>query len=118
MAWDREKERKAAKNMGIAGSIFVVIFGIGWCLIALSMGAGFMLIFGIPFVGFAAYRLGVMLKLSKEEAAGTAPKKEVDPWDRPQDPPASQAGGDFCPYCGFRLQSGFEFCPKCGRRLP
>lgn len=116
MAWDREKERKAAKNMGIAVSIFALVFSIFWCLFALSMGAGFMLIFGIPFVGLTAYRLGVMLKLSREKETGVAPKKEVDPWDQPQN--ASQADGDFCPYCGFRLQSGFEFCPKCGRRLP
>ena len=118
MAWDREKERKAAKSMGIASSVFAVIFGIIWCLLALSMGAGFMLIFGIPFVGFALYRLGVMLKLSGEDTSGTTPKKETDPWDRPQTSAAGPAGGDFCPYCGFQLQSGFEFCPKCGRRLP
>ena len=57
MDWDREKERKAGKAWHLGASVVALIFGIFWCLAALSMGAGFMLIFGIPFVGLLAYRL-------------------------------------------------------------
>ena len=31
MRWDREKERKAAKNYNIGMNVFAVIFSIFWC---------------------------------------------------------------------------------------
>ncbi len=110
MHWDREKERKAAQKMGVAGSIFGIVFAVFWCIMAASMGAWFMLLFGIPFLGLLGYRLIVILRLTQDESR---PHREADPWDRP----APRASGENCPYCGFRLESGFEFCPKCGRRL-
>lgn len=116
MAWDREKEKKAGKAMTIGSSIFGTVFAVFWCIMAASMGAWFMLIFGIPFVGMMLYRLYVCIQYSKEEKPG---QKEADPWDRPT-PPASRpgSGASFCPYCGGDAQEGFAFCPKCGRRLP
>jgi len=114
MAWDREKEKKAGKAMTLGSCIFGLVFSIFWCLIAVSMGAGFMLIFGIPFVGMMAYRLYVLLQLSKEDPKQET-QKEVDPWERPaqQDRPA---GNRFCPYCGGALEENFVYCPKCGRK--
>ena len=81
---------------------------------AAAMGAWFMLIFGIPFVGMMAYRLYVMLKLSKDEPK-QLPKSEVDPWDRPQELERSTGNG-YCPYCGGAVQENFAYCPKCGRK--
>ena len=114
MAWDRDKERKAGKAMTLGSCIFGLIFAIFWCLMALAMGARFMLIFGIPFVGMMIYRLYVILQLSKEEPK-QEPKKEVDPWDRPaqQERPT---GNGYCPYCGSPVQESFDYCPKCGRK--
>ena len=114
MAWDREKEKKAGKAMTLGSCIFGLIFAIFWCLMALAMGAGFMLIFGIPFVGMMIYRLYVILQLSKEEPK-QAPKKEVDPWDRPVQQ-TQPAGSGYCPYCGSPVQESFDYCPKCGRK--
>ena len=114
MAWDRDKERKAGKAMTLGGCIFGLVFSIFWCVMALSMGAGFMLIFGIPFVGMMAYRLYVMAQLSKEEPK-EQPRTEVDPWDRPAQQPSS-AVSRFCPYCGEAVQESFTYCPKCGRK--
>ncbi len=123
MKFDRDKERKAGAAYSIAMNVFVMIFGIFWCIMAASMGAGFMLIFGIPFVGMAAYRLVMCVKLAKNEQE----KKSTDPWDRPagqqsyQNQPPHQnpaSGSGYCPYCGASTSAGFQFCPTCGRKLP
>ncbi len=117
MAWDREKERKAGKNLTIAGCIYGLLFSIVWCILAAAMGAWFMLIFGIPFACLMGYRLVMCLKLAK----GEKEHPPADPWDRPsgqQSHPSTQdSGSGYCPYCGSAVQTDFEFCPKCGRRL-
>ena len=117
MAWDREKEKKAGKAMTIGSSIFGTVFAVFWCIMAAAMGAWFMLIFGIPFVGMMVYRLYVCIQLTKEEKPS---KKEAEPWERPAPPTTytqPRTGGNFCPYCGAPTQEDFEFCSRCGRRL-
>lgn len=123
MAWDRDKERKAGKAMTMGSCVFGLIFSIFWCVAAASMGAWFMLIFGIPFVGMMIYRLYVISQYAKEDEKKPLPK-EADPWERPisqsvpQQENTARGEGKFCPYCGGGIQDGFEFCPKCGRRQP
>ena len=113
MAWDREKERKAGKAMSLGNCIYGLIFSIAWCVIAVSIGAGFMLIFGIPFVGMMIYRLYIISQYAKEDKP-----KEVDPWDQPvrESSTSPVSGSGFCPYCGNAIQPDFEYCPKCGRK--
>lgn len=123
MAWDHDKERKAAKNMSIASCVFGIVFLIVWCCLAASMGAGIMLLFGIPALGMMVYRLYLCIQLSKEDTAQPQ-QKESDPWERPviTDAPGQKSpgkdGSKFCPYCGGGIQEGFAFCPSCGRRQP
>lgn len=112
MSWDRDKERKAGKAWHMGMSVVALIFGIFWCLAALSMGAGVMLIFGIPFVGLLGYRL-VMVAKHGEEKPKEPPRQEVDPWERQE---SANANG-FCPYCGSSVEESFAYCPKCGRKL-
>ena len=112
MSWDREKERKAGKTWHMGVSVVALIIGIFWCLAALSMGAGFMLAFGIPIVGLMAYRL-VMVAKHGEDKPKQPPRQEADPWDRQERPVAD----GFCPYCGSSVEETFEYCPKCGRKL-
>ena len=116
MAWDRDKEKKAGKAMTLGSSIFGLVFSIFWCIAAASMGAYFMLIFGIPFVGMMGYRLYILSQYTKEERKDI-PAKETDPWDRPA-PQQPTNGVIFCPYCGDSIKKNFAFCPKCGRRQP
>ena len=92
MSWDREKERKAGKTWHMGVSLVALIFGIFWCLAALSMGAGFMLVFGIPIVGLMAYRL-VMVAKHGEDKPKQPPRQEADPWDRQERPVVD----GFCP---------------------
>ena len=117
MSWDREKEKKAGKAMTIGSCVFGLVFSIFWCIAAASMGAGFMLFFGIPFAGMMAYRLYVCIQLTKKD------DKPAEPWDRPETPapnqePVPSSGSKFCPYCGSSVEEAFEFCPHCGRRQP
>ena len=112
MEWNRDKERKAGKAMSIGGNIYAVVFIVIWCVIAVAMGAWFMLIFGLPMLGLAIFRLVVMVQKSKQ--------KPQDPWEQAEHPwtmPPRSENGKFCPYCGKELQDGFTFCPQCGRRL-
>jgi hypothetical protein len=113
MAWDREKDRKAGKVMGIAGSIYGIVFMVIWCGIAAGMGAVIMLIPGLLMLGFMIFRLVALVRKSKAE------KEPKEPWDipareRPSAAPFRQNG--FCPYCGEKMEDSFVFCPKCGRR--
>lgn len=115
MAWDREKERKAGKAMSIGSSIFGVVFIIIWCVLAASMGAWVMLLFGVPMLGMMVYRLYICVQYTKADDG----KNQSDPWDQPAAPEPSQrtsGSGNSCLYCGFALQDGFAFCPKCGRK--
>lgn len=123
---DREKERKAARNYSIGVNVFVLIFGVIWTVIAVSMFPP-MGLFGIGFVGLAAYRLVMSIKLNKKDG------KEKEPWDRTgtaygaprrdfstgseSSGSTRETAGSFCPYCGRELEESFRFCPKCGRRL-
>ena len=117
MNWDREKEKKAGKAYHLGFSVFGLVFAVFWCIAAASMGAGFMLIFGIPFVGLMAFRL-VMISKHGESKSKSQVGKETDPWDRPQQPTQTGEGENgFCPYCGSSVEERFVYCPKCGRKL-
>ena len=117
MDWDRNKERKAGKAMSIGGSIYAIVFMVIWCAIAAASGAWFMLIFGLPMLGFVIFRLVVLIKKSRQ--------KPEDPWEQAERPRQSgsyttftdHAGDSFCPFCGAEIKGSFTFCPKCGRRL-
>lgn len=130
MNWNRDRERKAARAMGIGISIFAIVFAVVWCILAVSIGAGFMLLFGIPFVAILIFWLVNLLRMTKKDPR---PTQESDPWDttwsamkeefqdaarqQPRDPDARKRSQKFCHHCSFWLQDGFEFCPKCGRRI-
>ena len=120
MSWNRDRERKAGKAMTIGTCVYGVIFSILWCAAAAWMGAGFMLIFGIPFAGLMLFRLVVLVRKAGEE------KQEREPWERADRageyttyaPPSSGTEENgFCPYCGGETKTGYAFCPKCVRRL-
>ena len=115
MAWDREKERKAAKTYHIGVMVFALIFVAIWCVAAVAMGAWFMVLFALPMVGILVFRMGMALKQDQKT-------KSSEPWEQPDrqptwEQPRQREDSKFCPYCGAPRQEDFEFCPKCGRRL-
>ena len=117
MSWDREKERKAAKNYNIGMNVFAVGFSIFWCCAVAASGAWPMLLFGLGFLALTIYRLVVSIKMTKQKS------KETEPWEQPDIPQSTYETGStsrrdgFCPYCGRTLEEDFSFCPGCGRRL-
>ena len=119
MAWDREKERKVAGGYRIGVNVFGLIFSIFWCIMAASMGAWFMLVFGIPFVGMMGFHLAMSIKMMNAEKV-----KEKEPWEGGQSytsysytPNRAATQGGYCPYCGAAVEDSFVYCPKCGRKL-
>ena len=117
MNWDREQEKKAGKAFHLGFSVFGIVFAVVWCIAAVSMGAGFMLIFGLPFVALMVFRLVVIRKHSGGSSKSKTTQYE-DPWECPQ-PTAqgSEQKNGYCPYCGSSVEESFSYCPKCGRSL-
>ena len=113
---DREQERKAGRAYHTGVVIFILLFGIFWTVAVIRMGAWFMAIFGLFFVGIAVFRLCLIRKFTGEK------KKEREPWEHDQHKTYTAAesidsGCRHCPYCGEPVEQRFQFCPVCGRRL-
>lgn len=110
--------------------IFVALFGVFWTVGAVSMGAGFMGIFGIIFIAIAIVNAIYNFK----NATGknrystfdiTEDGEEPDPWNErfgekreAAYKPDINTDSKYCPYCGTAVGKDFEFCNNCGKRLP
>ncbi|MDE6839760.1 MAG: zinc ribbon domain-containing protein [Oscillospiraceae bacterium] len=139
------KPGRGPSGLKFMNSVFSIVFGVIWTLIATLMAFGTMASggFGIitllfPFFGVAFIINGIVhAKYHYKNAAGrdrysafdiTEDGEESDPgqrwvkggepWDQPEGPQPSGGEAGFCPYCGAKLQGDFHFCPKCGRELP
>lgn len=121
------KPGRGPSRMGMVGSIFAAIFGVFWCIMAASIGAGVMVPFGLIFIGLAVYSA----IYNYRNATGKNRYSLFDIVDagEEEDPLNEQiarhvntgtpdTGIAFCPYCGFSINSDFEYCPKCGKKLP
>lgn len=128
------KPGRGPSMMGGFGSVFSVIFGIFWTVLAASMTRGTGLIgiifplFGVLFIiigGFnAIYHFKNASGKNRYSAFDiTDEDEEPDPlngrFGSASAPPDSRsAETHFCPYCGAPVQNAFAFCRKCGRELP
>lgn len=121
------KPGRGPSRLGVAGGIFAMLFGIFWCIMAVSIGAGFMIPFGILFIGFAGYST----LYNYHNATSKDRFSVVDIVDEDEEPdplneifmeegiqPETAAAAGYCPYCGTGVGEEFEFCPKCGKKLP
>ena len=114
---------------GIA-SAASALFGVFWTIIAGSMGAWFMIPFGLIFVG-----LGVANAIYDfKNATGENRYSSFDIVDGAEEPdPLNERFGAplqannpentilpsvFCPYCGAPAEGDFRFCNRCGKELP
>jgi len=126
------KPGRGPSKMGMVGGIFAALFGIFWCILALSMGAWFMVPFGLIFIGVAIYN--VIYNYRNATSQNRYSIVDIVDEDEETDPlnekygkksTASKAAREengtsaaYCPYCGASVNLDFDFCPKCGRQLP
>ena len=87
----------------------MALFGVFWCILAFSMGAVFMVPFGIIFVvlaiGQAIYSYHNATSQDRYSIVDIVDEDEVNIEKK------------YCPYCGHRINSDYEYCPKCGKKL-
>lgn len=121
---------------GISG-IFVALFGVFWTIAAASMGAVFMVPFGLIFIGFAI--VGVVYNLKNATSKNRYSSFDITDGDEEPDPlnqrygqsydsydqnydaygrPEDSVDSEFCPYCGNPVEGDYRFCNKCGKELP
>ncbi len=119
-----KRGRGPSFNEGV-GSVVVAVFGVFWTMVAANIGAGFMVPFGLLFVGLAVYQAVYNFKNATSENRYSEfdiveDEEEVDPLnERFGKKVEYKVDGqtEYCPYCGTKVKVDFEFCPKCGRRL-
>lgn len=128
------KPGRGPSRMNAAGSIFAAIFGVFWCIIAGSMGASFMIPFGILFVGFAIYQavyhghnatsderysvFDIVDSDEEEDPLNVKHKPKENKEIEEENGTFSEIDVAYCPYCGRQVDGDFEYCPKCGKKLP
>lgn len=135
------KPGRGPSALGAAGSLASVIFGILWTVFTFSItrGTGAIgLIF--PLFGVIFIVLGIVNTVYHyKNATGKNRMSLIDITDGNEeiDPLNAQFGtqlsvnsekssystskrkfeGDFCPYCGAKVEGDFDFCPKCGKDI-
>lgn len=129
------KPGRGPSMMGGFGSVFGIVFGIFWTIMAANMTHGFGLVGVIfPLFGVLFIIIGVVNAVYNfKNATGknrysafdiTDDTEEPDPLNERFGGSAEQvqnmplSGDSFCPYCGAPVQSDFAFCRKCGKQLP
>lgn len=129
------KPGRGPSAMGAAVSIFAIIFGLFWTIMAycITQDAPFPLVGAIfPLFGILFVIIGIMQAIfhfknatSKERMSLfdiTHSREEADPLNRHFGTPnidlnETSDAGSFCPYCGERVKSSYQFCRKCGKNL-
>ena len=128
------KPGRGPSVLGGIGALAAAAFGVLWMAFAGSMGAPApFVLFGLVFVGMAVvsaiysfYNAAARNRMSALDVP--TPGEEPDPIARalghapPGDgPEARRPGrrvhGEFCPFCGGRVEAEFDYCPKCGKDI-
>lgn len=125
------KPGRGPSRMQMVSSIGAALFGVFWCIIAASIGAVFMIPFGLIFIGIAVYNAWYSYHNATAEDRFSVidivdEVEEVDPLNEKYGKKREEVSvmenngtsAEYCPYCGKELSSDFEFCPKCGKKLP
>lgn len=129
------KPGRGPSKMNFIGSVFGVVFGIFWTILAFGMTAGaglFGIIFplcGLYFIGMSIYSAYVSYRNAHGEDRMSMydivdSSEEPDPWSpdyeqrkQQEKPSASTNEANFCPYCGKAIEADYKFCKYCGRSL-
>lgn len=126
------KPGRGPSKLGAAGSVFAAAFGIFWCVMAGVIGAGFMIPFGLLFIGYALYQAWYHYRNATSEERNSIvdivdEDEEPDPLNVKYGQAMNKEGNGavsdtadvkYCPYCGNTVQADFDYCPRCGKMLP
>ena len=123
------KPGRAPSKLGVIAGICAALFGVGWIIGALALGAGPFALFGIPFVVMAvAITVYNYRNASSENRYSlydiTEDSEEPDPLNEAAKKAEqtlnnmSPAPRTYCPYCGAKTEPDYSFCQSCGKRLP
>ncbi|WP_134699291.1 zinc ribbon domain-containing protein [Ammoniphilus sp. YIM 78166] len=132
------KPGRGPSALGAVGSIGAVLFGVFWTIMAFSItrdspfplvGTIFPL-FGLIFIGIGIANAVFHYKnaTSKDRMSLldiTDNREEPDPLNlrfggernSTTNDPVRRFEGEFCPFCGTKVQTDFNFCPKCGKDI-
>ena len=110
-------------------SVFAVLFGLLWTLMAAQSGAPiFFTLFGVLFI-----LVGVVQAVYNFKNAGsknrfsafdiTEEGEEPDPLNErfgaeEERTESTSGAAGYCPYCGAAVEKDFAYCGKCGKKLP
>ena len=132
------KPGRGPSMMNGIGSIFAIIFGIIWVILAFGMGGmagggifSIFPLFGIVFIGIAVVNAVYHFKNATGENRYstfdiTEDGEETDPFnERFGNTNSSNTAGSsqpaksvYCPYCGAKAENGYAYCNQCGKKLP
>jgi uncharacterized membrane protein len=117
------KPGRGPSGLGVFMGIIVSLFGVFWTIMVISIGAYFMVPFGVLFVAAA---IGTAV-FNYKNATGTHRYSEFDIVDEDEEPdPSSKRSVNksqniktkkFCPHCGEKAEENHKFCGNCGSRL-
>ncbi|MBQ8448922.1 MAG: zinc-ribbon domain-containing protein [Clostridia bacterium] len=121
------KPGRGPSGMGVLGGIIMSLFGLGWTISAASMGAFFMVPFGILFIVMAI----AITVYNYKNATGknrystfdiVEDGEEEDPLnarfgEKRESEENKEGGKKFCPYCGEKTDETHKFCSNCGSKL-
>ena len=132
------KPGRGPSKQSFVGSIFGIVFGVIWTILAICMTANAGIIgllfplFGICFVGMGIYNAYIAYKNAHGEDRMSLfdvvdSEEEPDPWSPDYEKKkAQQRNGTvqtdsneikFCPYCGKDIEPDHKFCKYCGKSL-
>ncbi len=108
------KPGRTNSAVGIAGSIFAIVFGIFWMKMTFGMGGmSIFPLFGIFFIGMAVFNL--VISINNTFGKNRTSLYDITEDGEEEDPLFSHKS--FCPYCGGAVGKGHQYCSKCGERI-
>lgn len=135
------KPGRGPSGMSFIGSIYAIIFGVFWTIIATTITSGspfgivgvIFPLFGVIFVIFGIVQAMYHYKNARgknrysmfditdsteeSDPANNWIKSEADNIENSFQNKFKNEGMRYCPYCGSNLEGDYNFCPKCGKEI-
>ena len=135
------KPGRGPSGMSFIGSVVIIIFGVFWTIMAVSIAANFPFgivgmifpLFGVIFVIVGIFQavynyrnatgkdrysiLDITDAAEEDDPADKWVKSETENEGENKEQELSEKEVNYCPYCGIQLESDYVYCPKCGKTI-